>query len=304
MSSKPPKTSPPNQSAEQTVTQPAAQTGEQYAGSLSESPQRVSEKGQTVEGGEGNRQPMVERPSPEQSESLVEGKKEAVTDQPTAVSGTLPLEPSGESANVSPVESVAAPVFQKPAKREFGKSFSKIGKDDLNELLANWNGSELSEDGTRIVVRDRRGGGGSYSQTKGEFFDWLFSDKVFGGIAEDARAEWQAVVNRAREKASGKAKQTAKPTAKQPVAPPFEPANERAGERAGEVTPTVSGEKIEAKKEPTNEPPATPTTEPITEQPTNRAVEQTEGQTIVGMGGAVKGEFERSAALLLPQNSD
>ena len=37
-----------------------------------------------------------------------------------------------------------------------------------------------------------------------------------------------------------------------------------------------------------------PPTEPITEQPTTQAVEQTEGQTIVGMGGAVKGEFEGS----------
>ena len=50
-------------------------------------------------------------------------------------------------------------------------------------------------------------------------------------------------------------------------------------------------EVVENARRKTEKQPTTPTTEPITEQPTTQAVEQTEGQTIVGMGGAVKGEF-------------
>ena len=59
----------------------------------------------------------------------------------------------------------------------------KLGRDDLSDILTNWNDSELSEDGTTIfcyVGRDReysRGAnGGKSSVSKKEFIEWLLSD--------------------------------------------------------------------------------------------------------------------------------
>ena len=94
-----------------------------------------------------------------------------------------------------------------------GKSFSaivnSIGRNDLDEILYNWNDSKLNEDGNKIICYPGRDGRFSYGKEGGkvtigkrEFLDWLrsdkpFDDKVYGvNIKNDSR--WTGLILRAR----------------------------------------------------------------------------------------------------------
>ncbi len=90
----------------------------------------------------------------------------------------------------------------------FNALISKMDKDDINEILFNWNESELNDDGTeiRIFVNTRERGpktGGASRVKKTEFFNWLLSDapfdvKVYGEkIREDN--DWSTLITKARE---------------------------------------------------------------------------------------------------------
>ena len=85
----------------------------------------------------------------------------------------------------------------------------KLGRDDLSDILTNWNDSELSEDGTKIlcyVGRDReysRGvNGGKSSVSKKEFVEWLLNDEPFDetiyGTAIRSDTDWKVKIESAR----------------------------------------------------------------------------------------------------------
>lgn len=95
-----------------------------------------------------------------------------------------------------------------------GKAFNSIingiGRNDLGEILFNWNESQLNEDGDRIISYPGRDGifsrgkeGGKVNISKREFLTWLSSDnpfdeKVYGAnIRNDA--QWTGLIQRARE---------------------------------------------------------------------------------------------------------
>lgn len=95
-----------------------------------------------------------------------------------------------------------------------GKAFDaivkKIGRDDLGEVLLNWNDSELNEDGNKIIGypgRDRHYShgkeGGKVTISKREFLDWLHSEKPFDekvyGTEIRENAEWTNLIQRTRE---------------------------------------------------------------------------------------------------------
>lgn len=98
-----------------------------------------------------------------------------------------------------------------------GKAFNaiieKIGRNDIGEILMNWNDSQLNEDGDRIICYPGRDGrfslgkeGGKVVISKREFLVWLlseepFDEKVYGAnIKNDP--EWTTLIRRAREAAS------------------------------------------------------------------------------------------------------
>ena len=86
---------------------------------------------------------------------------------------------------------------------------SNLTRDDLTDILFNWNESELSADGERIIKyvgRDRqysRGseGGKALIDTK-EFIAWLFSDAPFAetiyGSNIKSDIEWRRQIGLAR----------------------------------------------------------------------------------------------------------
>lgn len=95
-----------------------------------------------------------------------------------------------------------------------GKAFNAIakglGRNDIGEILFNWNESQLNEDGDKIIGFPGRDGrsshgkeGGKVIISKREFLGWLLSDdpfdeKIYGAnIRSDA--EWSALVQRARD---------------------------------------------------------------------------------------------------------
>lgn len=78
------------------------------------------------------------------------------------------------------------PISSRKASAAFTSIFEQLGRDDLTDILFNWDDSELSEDGTKIirfVGRDReysRGAeGGKVIVSKAEFINWLLSDAPF-----------------------------------------------------------------------------------------------------------------------------
>ncbi len=86
---------------------------------------------------------------------------------------------------------------------------NKIGRDELNGILGDWNGAELNEAGDRIIGypgRDRafsRGkDGGKVNITKKEFLNWLMSDAAVDPKVYGDSPEWRAKIDAARE-ASG-----------------------------------------------------------------------------------------------------
>lgn len=94
-----------------------------------------------------------------------------------------------------------------------GKAFNaivnNIGRDDLDEILFNWNDSKLNEDGDKIICFPGRDGrfsrgkeGGKVIVGKRELLTWLLSDspfdeKVYGvNIRNDA--QWTGLIQQAR----------------------------------------------------------------------------------------------------------
>jgi hypothetical protein len=100
---------------------------------------------------------------------------------------------------------------KKISPRQAGAMFDllmkKLGKDDVNEILFNWNESELNDDATEIrMFVDSRGRGpgtgGASRVKKAEFIEWLLSQapldtKIYGEhILQDKH--WTELVDRAR----------------------------------------------------------------------------------------------------------
>lgn len=80
----------------------------------------------------------------------------------------------------------AAPIGTRKAAAAFRAIVDKVGRDDVAEILFNWDDYELSDDGDKIVSyvgRDReysRGAdGGKATVSKREFLAWLLSDSPF-----------------------------------------------------------------------------------------------------------------------------
>jgi hypothetical protein len=95
-----------------------------------------------------------------------------------------------------------------------GKAFNAIvnciGRDDLDEILFNWNDSKLHEDGEKIICYPGRDGrfsrgkeGGKVIVGKREFLTWLMSDSPFDEYVYGANirndAQWSGLIQRARE---------------------------------------------------------------------------------------------------------
>jgi len=99
---------------------------------------------------------------------------------------------------------------------DVGKAFNAIakgiGRNDLGEILFNWNESQLNEEGNKIVGYPGRDGvysrgqeGGKVYISKRGFLEWLISDKpfdekVYGGNIRN-NAHWAGLIQRAREAA-------------------------------------------------------------------------------------------------------
>lgn len=96
--------------------------------------------------------------------------------------------------------------------KAFNTVFNSIGRDDLDEILFNWNESKLNEDGHKIICYPGRDGkfsrgkeGGKVIIGKREFLTWLLSDSPFDedvygtNIRNDA--QWTGLIQRAREAA-------------------------------------------------------------------------------------------------------
>ncbi len=95
----------------------------------------------------------------------------------------------------------------KQAGKMFDILVARMGRDDLNEILFNWNESELNEDATeiRMYVNSRAygpGTGGASRVKKIEFINWLLSEgpfdpNVYGKkILQDKH--WAALIEKAR----------------------------------------------------------------------------------------------------------
>lgn len=97
-----------------------------------------------------------------------------------------------------------------------GKAFKAvvkgIGRDDIGEILFNWNESELNLDGDKVIAYPGRDGrysrgkeGGKVIISKREFLAWLFSDNPFDeriyGADIRSNIEWVDLIHRARDAA-------------------------------------------------------------------------------------------------------
>jgi hypothetical protein len=90
---------------------------------------------------------------------------------------------------------------------QFHQLLNLLGIDQINEILFNWNESELNEDGTEILIfvdsrsNGPRSGGADFVE-KREFIEWLLSDapyneEVYGAnIREDEH--WARLIDEAR----------------------------------------------------------------------------------------------------------
>ena len=111
-----------------------------------------------------------------------------------------------------------------------GKAFNAvvtgIGRNDIGEILFNWNESQLNIDGDKIIGYPGRDGifsrgkeGGKVNISKRDFLEWLFSDnpfdeKVYGAnIRNDAG--WTGLIQRARDAAINYGTSTADTTSSQ-----------------------------------------------------------------------------------------
>lgn len=96
--------------------------------------------------------------------------------------------------------------------RAFKAVVKEMGRDDIGEILFNWNESELNLDGDRIIAYPGRDGrysrgkeGGKVNIGKREFLAWLFSDNPFDekiyGAEIRSNIEWMDLIYRARDAA-------------------------------------------------------------------------------------------------------
>lgn len=83
----------------------------------------------------------------------------------------------------------------------FACLIEKMGRADVEALMGDWNGSELSEDGTKISFTDTRSGTGKWTYSRSEFFTWLFSDEPLDPAKYVQDQEWIGRVKLAREAA-------------------------------------------------------------------------------------------------------
>jgi hypothetical protein len=93
------------------------------------------------------------------------------------------------------------------ATAKFDLLISKMDRKDINDILSNWNESELNEDGSEILiyVDSRAYGprtGGADKVDKSECIEWLLSNSPFDTtvygkeILEDK--EWAELIGKAR----------------------------------------------------------------------------------------------------------
>ena len=103
------------------------------------------------------------------------------------------------------------PLSNKGTSAAFKLITSNLTRDDITNILFNWNESELSADGEKIIKyigRDRqysRGSeGGKAHIGKKEFIAWLFSDAPFDetiyGSDIKSEIEWRRQIGLARVK--------------------------------------------------------------------------------------------------------
>lgn len=101
----------------------------------------------------------------------------------------------------------------KKAAAAFRAIVTSLGRDDVSDILLNWNDYELSEDGTKIycyVGRDREysqgADRGKMTISKTKFIEWLLSDGPFDeevyGADIRSNSEWVTIIDAAR-RASG-----------------------------------------------------------------------------------------------------
>lgn len=95
---------------------------------------------------------------------------------------------------------------------------AQVGRDGMEEIVSNFRGAELSEDGSKIINRDVRGGGGKWTETKGDFFKWLFSDEPTDPNKFIQEKAWVDQIQKARDAALGKAATPQQPAQQAPAA--------------------------------------------------------------------------------------
>lgn len=126
-----------------------------------------------------------------------------------AVEDALPASLAFEMTYRYGVNNLAKILSTRAAAVAFAKMVSQLDRDKLNDILFNWNDSELSEDGTKIfcyVGRDRQysrgANGGKLVVRKKEFVEWLLSDRPFDiknyGESILSDTEWIAKIKSAR----------------------------------------------------------------------------------------------------------
>ena len=101
------------------------------------------------------------------------------------------------------------PIDSRKASIAFKAIVEKLGRDDVLDILFNWDDCELSDDGTNIIQyagRDReytRGKeGGKLKISKMKFLEWLLSEAPFDpqvyGTNIRANADWVKRIDSAR----------------------------------------------------------------------------------------------------------
>ncbi len=100
-------------------------------------------------------------------------------------------------------------IDSRKASAAFRLIVDKLDRDDVTDILLNWEDCELSEDGANIIQyvgRDReysRGKyGGKVKVSKKEFLEWLLSDAPFDegvyGATIRENADWVTRIESAR----------------------------------------------------------------------------------------------------------
>ena len=104
---------------------------------------------------------------------------------------------------------MANPIGTRKAAAAFKAIVDQVGRDDVTDILLNWDDCELSEDGNKIfryIGRDReysRGAeGGKVPISKAEFLAWLLSDAPFDesvyGEGIRTKVDWVRKIDSAR----------------------------------------------------------------------------------------------------------